>query len=119
MYNAVIRAMFFMSYRDTQCGAKIFTRNAVEKFVSKIGMTKWAFDIELLYKSRRLGFKIAEIPTIWSDKEYSKVNALTTGPMMLLGVTRLRIIHSPFKRFIRVYDFGAEIARRFIKKCQN
>jgi len=116
IYNAVIRAMFLMSYRDTQCGAKLFKRPALERIVNKIGMTKWAFDIELLYQIIKEGYEIKSIPTIWSDKEYSKINAFTAGPMMLLGVIRLRILNSPFRRTIRVYDFAAQIIHKIIKK---
>lgn len=119
MYNSVIRAVFLMSYRDTQCGAKLFSRKSVAKLVNQIGMTKYAFDTELLYKARKEGLHIIEVPTIWADKEYSKVNAFTAGPMMLLGIIRLRILHSPLRRIIRVYDFGAEIIRRNIKKWGN
>jgi glycosyltransferase involved in cell wall biosynthesis len=115
-YNAVIRAMFIMPYRDTQCGAKVFKRKLVSEIVNQIGMTKWAFDVEILFKSRKAGFSIVEIPTVWSDKDYSKINALTAGPMMLLGIIRLRILSSPLKMFIRVYDFFAESVRKWMKK---
>jgi hypothetical protein len=116
IYNAVIRAMFLMHYRDTQCGAKIFKRTALENIVPTIGMTKWAFDIELLYKLKKEGYQISTAPTIWSSKDYSKINLFSSGPMMVLGIIRLRILNSPFKRAIRVYDFFAEMARKVITK---
>jgi len=116
MYNAVIRAMFMLPYRDTQCGAKLFKRLAVESIISKIGMTKWAFDVELIYKMTKSGFHIKPVATTWSDKEYSTVNVLSAGPMMVLGIVRLRILHSPFRRAIRVYDFLAESIRKTVKK---
>lgn len=116
IYNALIRALFIMPYRDTQCGAKVFKRKLVSEVVNQIGMTKWAFDVEILFKSRKEGFSIVEIPTNWSDKDYSKINAFTAGPMMVLGIVRLRILSSPLKMFIRVYDFFAESVRKWMKK---
>lgn len=115
-YNAVIRGMFLLSFRDTQCGAKIFRREAIKSIVDNMIMTKWAFDLELLFRAKKSGFRLVEVPTIWSDKEYSKINAMTAGPIMLLGIIRLRLLHSPLNRLIRVYDFGSEILRKIIKK---
>ncbi len=116
LYNAVIRAMFVFPYRDTQCGAKIFSRNALKSVSNEIEMTQWAFDVELLYSLNSKGFNIISSPTMWSDKEYSKINAFKAGPIMFLGLVRLRLVHSPFRRFIRVYDFLAEIIRKIFNK---
>lgn len=117
MYNAVMRAILLLPYRDTQCGAKIFTRKAVESILPHLSMSQWGFDVELLFVARKQGLRIAEIPTLWSDREYSKVGSFfVVGTMMFLGVLRLRLIHSPFKPIIRVYDTGASFVRKAIKK---
>jgi len=104
MFNFVIRAMMFLPYRDTQCGAKLFTRKAVSKIIGQMSMSKWAFDVELLYFMKKNNFKIISIPTKWIDKEYSTINFWQAGPWMVLGVLRLRILNSPFRRFMRIYD---------------
>jgi len=104
VYNFLIRSLFLIPYRDTQCGAKVFKRQAIKKIVNLLSFSKWAFDIDLIYTLRNNGFKIGEAPTIWSDKGYSKINFLKAGPMMVLGAIRLRIINSIFKRFIKIYD---------------
>src|SRR3989338_5096395 len=104
IYNALIRTLLMIPYRDTQCGAKMFRRNAIELTLPCMSMSKWAFDIDLLYNIKKRGFKIREIPTIWSDKNYSKINFLEAGPWMALGVIRLRILNSIFRNFIRIYD---------------
>jgi len=104
IYNMLIRFLFLLPYRDTQCGAKLFKRKALEKSLPNIGMTKWAFDLDLIYNVRKQEFAIKEVPTVWSDKEYSTINFAKAGPWMALAVIRLRILNSPMKRFIRVYD---------------
>ncbi len=117
LYNSVLRAILLLPYRDTQCGAKIFSRKAIAKILQRVSMSQWAFDVELLYLGNKDGFKIIEVPTIWSDKNYSKINSyFKTGLMMFLGIVRLRLINSPFNGLVRVYDHGAGIARRVIKK---
>src|SRR3989338_2301608 len=62
------------------------------------------FASRILYIMKKLGFKIKEIPTRWSDKEYSKVNFAKSGPVMFLAIIRLRILNSPFKSLIKFYD---------------
>ena len=93
-----------MNYKDTQCGAKIFRRKVIEKIIPKITMSEWAFDVDLLYSLKREGIRIREVPTIWSDKEYSKLNLRKSGIQMLASLIRLRLIYSPFKFIIKVYD---------------
>lgn len=104
VYNSFIRAILVLPYRDTQCGAKIFKRKAVSQVIDKIGMTSWAFDIELLYLMNKNGSIIKEIPTTWANKDYSKINFWKSGPWMALAVLRLRIINSPLKNMVRIYD---------------
>lgn len=104
IYNALIRSLMQVPYRDTQCGAKLFSRDAIKSVIDKIGITNWAFDTEILYKIRKQGFKIKEIPTIWADKKYATINFWHSGPFMALSIIRLRILTSPLKRLIRVYD---------------
>ena len=104
LYNFFIRSVLLIPYRDTQCGAKIFKRETLKKIINKLGMTRWAFDIEILYLINKLGLKLTEVPTVWSNKDYSKINFWKVGPWMTLAIIRLRILKSPFKKMVRIYD---------------
>jgi glycosyltransferase involved in cell wall biosynthesis len=104
IFNYWIRALFMFPYRDTQCGAKIFKKYALQKVVSSLLITKWAFDVDLLYNLRKHKFKINEVPTAWSDKEYSKINFMRAGPLMALSMLRLRLLNSPFKFVVDFYN---------------
>lgn len=103
-FNFLTRSILFLNYRDTQCGAKLFKRKALESVVNNLGKNQWAFDIELLYKLKIRGFKIKEIPTIWDDKKGSKLNVTRVPLQMFASIIRIRLIYSPFKRFINLYD---------------
>ncbi len=103
-FNYFIRAVLFINYRDTQCGAKLFKRSALEDILPRLSMSQWAFDVELLYNLKKEKYKIISVPTKWIDREYSKINFLRAGPWMALGVIRLRILNSPFSIFIKIYD---------------
>lgn len=104
IFNFLIRSLFFLPYKDTQCGAKLFKRKTICKIVNNLEITQWAFDVDLLYKIKKANFKIKEYPTIWADKEYSKINFMKAGPRMALAVIRLRLINSRFRFLVRGYD---------------
>jgi glycosyltransferase involved in cell wall biosynthesis len=104
IFNTLIRGILCLHYRDTQCGAKIFKRKILEKIVNDMQLTHWAFDVNLLYLCKKHNFKIKEHPTTWEDKEYSKINLKKAGLQMLLSIIRLRLIYSPFKKVIDLYD---------------
>lgn len=104
IFNLLIKTLFLIHYKDTQCGAKLFKRKTIEAVIDDLIITKWAFDVDLLYQLKKKGFKIKEFPTIWSDKEYSKINFKKAGPKMVLAVIRLRLLNSPFKGIIKIYD---------------
>lgn len=103
IYNILVRTLFFMPYRDTQCGAKLFRRKAVEATINSFTMASWAFDIDLLYNMRKRHFSIIELPTLWGDVAGSKRDTLVTGTKMAIGVVKLRLINSPFRLFLDQY----------------
>ncbi len=104
IFNFLVRILFSMQYEDTQCGAKLFSRKAIEKIVDRIYITQWAFDVNLLYLCKLYNLKVREHPTIWSDIEGSKVNVMKTSLKMFFGILRLRIFYSPFRSIIKVYN---------------
>jgi glycosyltransferase involved in cell wall biosynthesis len=95
VFHAIVQLFFQMNIRDTQCGAKVMRRAAIEKIHSSLCIADMAFDINLLYLLKRSGFTILEVPTEWTDKVGSKVALGRTSFTMLLSVIRLRWIYSP------------------------
>ncbi|MBI5385274.1 MAG: glycosyltransferase [Verrucomicrobia bacterium] len=103
VFHLIVQLLFWMDIRDTQCGAKIMSRAAVQQIHSSLCIADMAFDINLLYAVKRAGFKILEVPTEWTDKAGSKVVLGRTSLTMLLSVLRLRVIHSPFRGLFRLF----------------
>jgi glycosyltransferase involved in cell wall biosynthesis len=102
VFHWIVRVLFpLMKIRDTQCGAKLMRREAVEKVHAALRIADMAFDINLLYALKRAGFRVLEVPTEWTDKIGSKVVLGRTSLTMLLSVIRLRLIYSPIYRFLR------------------
>jgi len=104
LFNVLVRLMFGMRISDTQCGAKLLTREAVQAILPHIGITQWAFDVDLLFQLRRAGFDIVEIPTSWHDVSGSRLRVGKASAEMLAAMVRLRLIYSPFRWVVSLYD---------------
>ncbi len=100
-FHAIVQSLFWMNIRDTQCGAKVLHRTAVEKIHGALRIADMAFDINLLYALKRAGCTILEVPTEWTDQMGSKVVLGKTSFTMLLSVLRLRLVYSPFYRMLK------------------
>jgi glycosyltransferase involved in cell wall biosynthesis len=101
VFHAIVQFLFWMNIRDTQCGAKVLHRAAVETIHPALSIADMAFDINLLYALKRAGLRILEVPTEWTDKTGSKVNLGKTSLIMLLSVIRLRLVYSPIYTWLR------------------
>jgi dolichyl-phosphate beta-glucosyltransferase len=73
--NLVIRLLCpgLWDIRDTQCGFKLFAREAAMDLFPLQRLQRFGFDVEVLHLARRAGFRIAEIPVTWAHGEGSKV----------------------------------------------
>lgn len=104
VFNFLVRFLFKLRITDTQCGAKLMTAEAWRAIVPHIGLTKWAFDVDMLFKTRRAHFAIRETPTTWSDVGGSKLRIGPVSFQMLLAICRLRLLYSPLKWIVALYD---------------
>jgi glycosyltransferase involved in cell wall biosynthesis len=104
IFNFMVNQLFLLHLTDTQCGAKVMSRTAMQSVLPKLGLTRWAFDVDLLFQLRRAHCRIVEIPTIWHDVRGSKVNVPVASVQMTLAITRLRLLYSPFAFIVHSYD---------------
>jgi glycosyltransferase involved in cell wall biosynthesis len=95
VFHLIVQVLFRMNIRDTQCGAKVMRRDAVEKIHSSLRIADMAFDINLLYSLHRAGYRILEVPTEWTDMIGTKVTLFGTSLVMFLSVVRIWLVHSP------------------------
>jgi dolichol-phosphate mannosyltransferase len=100
-FHTIVEILFQMGIHDTQCGAKVLRREAVEKVHRNLRIADMSFDINLLYSLKRAGFKILEMPTEWTDITGSKVRLGKSSLAWFLSLLRLRIFYSPFYPFLR------------------
>lgn len=88
-----VRRLFRLPYSDTQCGAKVLTREAMAGALPFLSSRDFLFDVDLLITTRRLGYRIVETPTIWIDQDGSRIRAATDARRMAASAFRLWIHH--------------------------
>src|SRR3989344_5292799 len=88
LFNLAVRGIVGLPFRDTQCGFKAFHSRTADLFNTQ-ELHGWAFDVELLAKARKRGFRIAEIPITWKNDPTTTVK--TSAAIRTLGdLVRIR-----------------------------
>jgi glycosyltransferase involved in cell wall biosynthesis len=90
IYNLVLRIFLGMRFVDTQCGFKVFTRNAAQRIFPLQRIERWGFDPEILYLAHRAGLRIDEVPVVWAHSEGTRLNPVRDGIRMFGEVLRIR-----------------------------
>jgi dolichol-phosphate mannosyltransferase len=87
-----VRAVLWLGVRDTTAGFVCYTRRVLEAIpLDEVRFVGYAFQIEMKYRARRKGFRIAEVPITFIDREKgtSKMNTSIFREAMI-GVLQMR-----------------------------
>ncbi len=89
-FNVAVRLAALPGLFDTQCGFKLWSREAAARVFRRVRLERFAFDVESLWLARRLGFRVAEVAVRWRHDDRSAVRPLRDGARM--GMDLLRIL---------------------------
>ncbi len=78
VFNRVMRIVTGLPYADTQCGFKLFRRDAAREIFPRQLLDGFGFDVENLVIAKCLGLQAVEVPVRWNNVEGTKVS-LTQG----------------------------------------
>ncbi|MBI3620489.1 glycosyltransferase [Candidatus Roizmanbacteria bacterium] len=87
--------------RDTQCGFKLFRRDAALDIISRLRVfhnrhrisgssVSAGFDLEFLFVASRLGYHVQEVPVDWRHVETHNVNFINDSYESLLDAFRIK-----------------------------
>jgi len=71
--NKLIQFLLLDGVNDTQCGFKAFQHDAAKQIFSRMKVTRFGFDIEILSIARLLNFTVREIPVNWYNSNDSRI----------------------------------------------
>ena len=99
-FNLLVQIMAVRGVQDTQCGFKMFSAQATETLFPKLYIYSphnrqpdaftGAFDVELLFLARKLGFTYKEVPIHWRHFATTRVNPLKDSVRMFIDILRIR-----------------------------
>jgi dolichyl-phosphate beta-glucosyltransferase len=81
-----------LPFRDTQCGFKLFRRDAAQAIFSRQKLDGFSFDVEDLYIAKKLRIPVVEVPVRWSNVEGTKVG-LASGLRSFQDLWLIRRLH--------------------------
>jgi len=90
VFNLLMRLLVGLPFRDTQCGFKLFRRDAAEAVFARQRIDRFGFDVEVLFLAHKLGFKIVEVPVRWDHAEGTRVSMLRDSLNMFADLLRVR-----------------------------
>jgi len=90
LFNRLVTTGTGLGLQDTQCGFKAFRTPAARLLFHLVPIDRFAFDVELLARARRLGLRITEVPVQWKNVPGSTIHPLHDSVTMLSDVYRSR-----------------------------
>jgi len=89
-FNLMVRLSVMKGIKDTQCGFKLFKKEAAKEIFSRLQTTGFAFDVEALLLARKLGYKIAQVPVVWINSPESRVRLFRSSIRMLWELFKIK-----------------------------
>jgi dolichyl-phosphate beta-glucosyltransferase len=91
IFNFIVRTLTVKGINDTQCGFKLFTREAADAVFPLQSIHDFGFDVEILYICQKTGFRILEVPVNWTDIPGTKVRLIRDSMRMFKDVVKIRL----------------------------
>ena len=88
--NTIVQNFFRIKVKDTQCGFKLFTREAAIRLHSAQTLMGFSFDLEILYLAFKFGYKVAEVPVSWYDAPGSKVDTAKEARRFVTDLAKIK-----------------------------
>ncbi len=89
-FNLIVQALLLPGIWDTQCGFKLFRADVAREAFAGLSTDGFGYDPEVLYRAKRRGVRIAEVPVVWRNSAPTKVSPIRSSLDMFRHVVRVR-----------------------------
>ena len=94
VFHLVVDTFCVKGIKDTQCGFKLFSRNAAHALFFDLHIERWAFDAELLYLAQRKRFPISEVAVNWHEVDGSHLSVMSASLQMFKDIIRIPLLYN-------------------------
>jgi dolichyl-phosphate beta-glucosyltransferase len=91
VFNLCIKTVLFPGINDTQCGFKCFRKGVVRPLFKTQRLEGFCFDAEILFLAKKWGYRIAEVPVRWANRENSHVSVVKDSVDMFRHLFTIRM----------------------------
>jgi dolichyl-phosphate beta-glucosyltransferase len=102
MFNMIVRVLALPGIKDSQCGFKLMKADVAKQIFSKLKVYSpqsevlgvpymGAFDVEVLYLARKMGFSIKEVSVIWKYVKTTRLSPVRDAFRMVRDVLQIRV----------------------------
>lgn len=89
-FNLLVQAVLLPGIWDTQCGFKLFRAGVAHEVFAGLTTDGFGYDPEVLYRAKKRGVRIAEVPVVWRNSAPTKVSPIKSSIDMFKHVVRVR-----------------------------
>jgi dolichyl-phosphate beta-glucosyltransferase len=88
----ILRMIIINNYsvQDTQCGFKVFKREVAMNIFPLTKVKRFAFDAEIIYISKKFGYRIKELPIVLQNPTTSSIRIVRDSTNMIVDLVKIR-----------------------------
>lgn len=91
IFNVLARLFFNIKQLDTQCGFKLFKKNAAKKIFQQVNIKGFGYDVEVLVLAKKLKHSIIELPVkVHYLDNQSKIRIWKHAPKMFFDLIKIK-----------------------------
>jgi len=93
-FGLVMRSIIEVNpIQDTQCGFKIFKREAANAIFNRNKIDGFMFDIEIILIAKKLGYRIKEFPVTWKNDPDTRFNPIRGSIRNLKELWKIKFVN--------------------------
>lgn len=93
-HNTLVKFVLRNNIKDTQCGFKIFSREAAKRIFPTQHLERWAFDIEVLMLCGAKNIPIVEVGVDWQEIDGSHLNVVDATLTMMRDMVLIKLLYA-------------------------
>lgn len=91
VWRRVTQTIVPTGIEDTQCGFKLIKQECAREVFGGLESNGFGFHVEALFRARRQGYRVEEVPVRWKDVGGSKVNLIRDPVLMLAEILKIAL----------------------------
>ncbi len=88
-YRILIKFLFNLPLRDTQCGFKLFKKSVIDKIMPILKETRYCLDLEMLIALRKKGIRVVDAPVY--VKKQDNIGSVNLNNILITFIDTIRI----------------------------